>query len=172
MTNYQNDTPQSERRAVLKSDRDAKASTYLDHAIANADAGLGGRWAKPAPTQVICGAAYPRQSPNSPWSHGHAVPAEEPLGFAIDAMEPVGEPHEVERSIERSSAAGSPSAADGDSTVTPHTVVAPGGPAPGVEVLGPAGAGLSASAKPAKPAKRALAAERQTDFQLETERRA
>jgi hypothetical protein len=37
----------------------------------------------------------PRQPPNSPWSVPEILNGPDPLGFSIEAMEPVGEPHEI-----------------------------------------------------------------------------
>jgi hypothetical protein len=97
MTKIENDTSQSERREILRNDRLAR-STYLDHAIARAEDEAGGRFAKQAPTTVTGGPQYPRQPAGSPWSQGHVVGPEAPLGFSVDAIEPVGTPAEVQRS--------------------------------------------------------------------------
>jgi hypothetical protein len=42
--------------------------------------------------------AYPRQPEGSPWA-GDLVPPEEPLGWSVEAQEPVGEPHEIAASL-------------------------------------------------------------------------
>jgi hypothetical protein len=69
-----------------------------------ADEGMvGGRWTKPTEATVIsskAGAVYPRLPASSPWADWPSPP-EEPLGYAIDAVEPVGSPGEVAESIER-----------------------------------------------------------------------
>jgi hypothetical protein len=91
MTNYQDDISQAERRAVLKSDRDAR--TYFERA--QIDDGVAGRWAKPQATVITSGHQYPAASA----SHADSSPPEPPLGFAIDEQEPVGTAAEVERSI-------------------------------------------------------------------------
>jgi hypothetical protein len=156
MTKIENDTSQSERREILRNDRLAR-STYLDHAIARAEDEAGGRFAKQAPTTVTGGPQYPRQPAGSPWSQGHVVGPEAPLGFSVDAIEPVGTPAEVQRSIERNEV--------GDAAALPHAVSAPG-PASAEVSLGLGGAGPTAERK-AK-----LAQHRQRDFQLETVRRA
>lgn len=83
---------QAEKREVRRND------TYHSRAMADADA-PGGRF-QAATKTAVSGAApsvgYPRQPA------GPRVPDEPALGFAIDAMEPVGEAFEVERSLEPS----------------------------------------------------------------------
>ena len=81
----ENTTSQRGRREVLRND------TYLSRAQADADLPVGGRFAKELATQVIGVPQYPAQPATSPWSVD-PVPAEPPLGFAIDAMPVEGEP--------------------------------------------------------------------------------
>jgi hypothetical protein len=187
MTSYQNDTPQAERRAVLKSDRDARDTMYA-RAQVDTDAELGGRWARP-PTTVVCGASYPAASA----SHADPTGLEPPLGWDVNSQEPVGEFAEVERSIrevERSSSAVLSSAAElgaASPSAPSERPVARGD-------LDPQSAGLSAFTGSAKPRdggaapgadgvatspsvpvlleRRGLEQFRQLDFQQETERRA
>jgi hypothetical protein len=85
---------QAERREVLKNNN---ATTY--HAMANLDTSLGGRFGK---ADIVTGdeasPQYPRLPASSPWA-GDPVPPEEPLGLDVNAMEPVGTPTEIERSL-------------------------------------------------------------------------
>jgi hypothetical protein len=68
--------------------------TYYGRAQLDLEAELGGRFARPKP---LVG-EVPRQPEGSPWAHDPVGP-EPPLGYSIDAMEPVGAPHEIERSL-------------------------------------------------------------------------
>jgi hypothetical protein len=91
---FNNDASQAQRRKVLENDR--KVSTYFQRAQADADLELGGRYAKVTETTVTGatpGPIYPKQPPNSPWHHD-PMPPEPPLGFSVNDLEPVGEPHE------------------------------------------------------------------------------
>jgi hypothetical protein len=86
---------QAERRRVLANDRRVLA-TYHGVAQTSADDDRGGRFAAVSPTRTVVGAApisYPKLPANSPWACD-PVPTEPPLGFSVDAMEPVGELHE------------------------------------------------------------------------------
>jgi len=47
---------------------------------------------------------YPRQPETSPWHHD-PVGLEPPLGYSVETMEPVGEPHEVADSLKQLEAA-------------------------------------------------------------------
>jgi hypothetical protein len=135
MTNYLDDISQAERRAVLKSDRDAR-NTYFERAQADAEDGVAGRWARPAPTVVTGGSQYPAASA----SHSDPSPPEEPLGYSVDEHEAVGSPAEIERSQrEAAGAASSPAAPEGSAPVV---------------VLGP-GAGLSVAEGPQETERRA-----------------
>jgi hypothetical protein len=64
----------------------------------------GGRFSKVTQT-TLTGAtdATPRLPENSPWAGDDPVPPEPPLGFSIDALEPVGTPQEVAKSLNRKS---------------------------------------------------------------------
>jgi hypothetical protein len=69
--------------------------TYHSRAQADVEAELGGRFAKPKP---LIGGSVPMQPEGSPWA-SDPVGQEPPLGFSVEAMEPVGNPHEIERSL-------------------------------------------------------------------------
>ena len=108
---FNNDSNQAERRRVQR-------DTY--HTRTVVDDELGGRFKKQSPTIIGSTPApsYPKQPANSPWS-SDPVPATEPLGFSVDAMEPVGTPEEIEKSIradnsDRSSTIASPTIEQGD----------------------------------------------------------
>jgi hypothetical protein len=80
-----------------------KGGTY--HQIAVSEAGaIGGRFAAEAKTHVTGVAPapqYPTLPVNSPWADEPVGP-EPPLGVAIDQMEPVGEPFEIQMDEARS----------------------------------------------------------------------
>jgi hypothetical protein len=83
---------QEEKRQVLR-------DTMHTRAVAEQGA-VGGRWAAETKARVVGSAPfkYPELPPNSPWA-SDPLPASEPLGFPIDEMQPVGEPHEVAASL-------------------------------------------------------------------------
>jgi len=83
---------QAERRRIMADD--GRAKTYFGQAQ-HADDDLGGRYAKVHSTTVVGSSpiSYPAQPPQSPWHHD-PVPPEMPLGYSVDAIEPVGEFHE------------------------------------------------------------------------------
>ena len=94
MTNPADDIPQSERRRIIAEQR--RLRTYHGHAQSAVDEDRGGRFAfSGSPTSITGSSAvsYPAQPENSPW-RWDACPPEPPLGFSVDAMEPVGEPFE------------------------------------------------------------------------------
>jgi hypothetical protein len=99
--NAADDISQGERRRIMAEDRRAK--TYFGQAQ-HADDDLGGRYAKVHSTTVVGSSAisYPAQPSTSPWHHD-ACPPEPPLGFSVEEMEPVGEPHERTASATKSS---------------------------------------------------------------------
>jgi hypothetical protein len=69
--------------------------SFIDRAIGSALDESQGRYAKSVPT--FPGAnTYPRQSEDSPWSHGQLVPPEPPYPVDINYVPPVGEFHERE----------------------------------------------------------------------------
>ena len=89
--NVADEISQAERRRIMADDRRAK--TYFGQAQ-HADDDLGGRYAKVHSTTVVGSSpiSYPAQPATSPWHHD-ACPPEPPLGFSVEAKEPVGEPH-------------------------------------------------------------------------------
>jgi hypothetical protein len=92
-----NDSSQSERRAILRNEREV--GTY--HAFATGEAGaVGGRFAAREKSTVIGAGqvAYPALPANSPW-YNDPVPPEEPLGVDLSAAPVVGEAHEVAASL-------------------------------------------------------------------------
>ena len=105
--NSEDEISEAERRKIMESDRLARrASTY--HALADAAANelSGGRYAQSANRQTVIGSSpisYPAQPENSPWAKD-PMPQEPPLGWSVEDMEPTGEPFELERSRETSSA--------------------------------------------------------------------
>jgi len=92
---------QAERRRIMGEDRRAK--TYFGQAQ-HADDDLGGRYAKVHSTTFTGSSPtmYPAQPPTSPWHHD-PCPPEPPLGYSVEEMEPVGEPHERTASATSSS---------------------------------------------------------------------
>jgi hypothetical protein len=94
-----------DKLAVLRNDQQLRKATY--HSLAHADADLerGGRYAslnKLTVTGTGPSGWAPQQPANSFWKCD-PVPAEMPLGYDINAIEPTGEPHEVAKSIRASS---------------------------------------------------------------------
>jgi hypothetical protein len=91
---FSNNSDQKERKAILKND-----ATTL-HKFAQSEAGeIGGRFAKPATLNASQSAVhYPKLPTSSPWS-SDPVPPEEPLGIDVSEAPIVGEPAEVEASL-------------------------------------------------------------------------
>jgi hypothetical protein len=93
-----NESSQSERRAVLRNEREV--GTY--HAFATSEAGaVGGRYGVVSKTRVIGSGPveYPALPSSSPWA-SDPIPPEPSFGMAIDAMEPVGTHVEIEQSLQ------------------------------------------------------------------------
>ena len=91
---FNNDTDQHTRREVLRNDT---LFSRQQHTPDDA----GGRYAKLTPATITGSTPspqYPKQPANSFWSHD-PVAATPPLGFSVDAMEPVGTPAEIEASL-------------------------------------------------------------------------
>jgi hypothetical protein len=91
---YHNEATQSEKRAILKND------SYFARQQSQPD-DAGGRYAKIRPSNVTGSAPsqqIPKQPENSPWASDPLGP-EPPLGFSVDEMNPVGELHEIEKSL-------------------------------------------------------------------------
>jgi hypothetical protein len=90
---------QKKKREILKNDAKVRA-TYRDFAQSDPELELGGRFAKVTPSTVVGAApvtSVPRQPEGSHW-HSDPMPMEPPLGLDINAVEPVGEPHELRAS--------------------------------------------------------------------------
>jgi hypothetical protein len=81
---------QKEKREVQASDRLAR-STYFQHAQADPDLELGGRFKKLTPSTVVGSGpvSYPRLPETSPWSCD-PCPPEPTLGYSVEEHEPVG----------------------------------------------------------------------------------
>jgi hypothetical protein len=91
------DIEQKERRALAGST--TTVTTYRDRAIADLGLEAQGRFAKGVEvTGSKPAVVYPRMPEGSPW-HSDMVPPEPSLGYAIDAQEAVGEPGEIEASV-------------------------------------------------------------------------
>jgi hypothetical protein len=120
---------QQERKAYLENEKllrkaaeDRRLSTYL--AMALADSELPGRFGK-VTQQNIVGIAptpqYPAQ-PSIPWPN-----EPDPLGFSVEDMPVVGEPHEIEEAArilrEREDAAAHPQVAAGSGAVVSASAV-------------------------------------------------
>jgi hypothetical protein len=79
-------------------------TTYFERASAEADENRGGRFAALAQATVI-GTSPQVQYPRGPNWTADPVPPEAPLGFEVDAIEPVGTANEIERSLRQPAAA-------------------------------------------------------------------
>jgi hypothetical protein len=99
--NVADEISQAERRRTMAEDR--RARTYFGQAQ-HADDDLGGRYAKVHSTTLTGSSptVFPAQPSTSPWHHD-TCPPEPPLGFSVEEMEPVGEPHERTASATSSS---------------------------------------------------------------------
>lgn len=104
-SDFQNAAGQREKAEVLNNERKLRAGDHEPttfHQLAGVDQALegGGRFAK---VKYVTGSEpasqYPRLPASSPWA-SDPIPPEEPLGFAIDAMEPVGTAVGIARSEE------------------------------------------------------------------------
>jgi hypothetical protein len=95
---------QAEKLAALHNDRRVRDATFAD-VVDLYSPSPGGRFA----TLALPTVEVPRLPEGSPWHHD-AVGVEPPLGFSVNAMEPVGEPHEVEAAARRLEAAAGPAA--------------------------------------------------------------
>jgi hypothetical protein len=95
--NKADEISQNEKREVMKNDR---LNTYQAHAAASIDEERGGRFSVQTKPTVIGQSpiSYPKQPPNSPWASDDLLGPEPPLGIDINAMQPVGEPHELKAS--------------------------------------------------------------------------
>jgi hypothetical protein len=95
---------QAEKLAALHNDR-LVARTYLDHARA-AELEIGGRYAA-ARAELSAVPVVPRL-PAGHWGNDPLPRTEPPLGWSVDEMPVVGEPHEVERAAHAERAEGEP----------------------------------------------------------------
>ena len=95
--NPADDIPQSERRRILIEER--RMRTYHGHAQHTGQDFYGGRFKQVTTTNVVGAGpiSYPAQPEHSPWRRD-TCPDEPPLGFDVNAQEPVGEPHEIRAS--------------------------------------------------------------------------
>jgi hypothetical protein len=121
---------QAERRRVFENDkRVMEGSTYFAQAQASAMDEMGGRFAKVQPTSVTGSAptAWPKMPEGNPWACD-PMPPEPPLGYAVDAQDPVGEPHEIAASqgstVAASAVGGTPSPSPSDDS---HVITKQGG---------------------------------------------
>jgi hypothetical protein len=94
--NNADDVSQAERRRIMAEER--RGRTDQGHAL-DGEPDLGGRFAKVNTTTVVGASpiSYPQQPAGSPW-RSDECPPEGPLGYSVDAVEPVGEHYEVEAS--------------------------------------------------------------------------
>jgi hypothetical protein len=87
-------TTQQEKREALRNDqRVRERSTYHSVAQASIDDDRGGRFALGDSKQTVIGSSpisYPQQPSTSFWN-SDPVPPEPPLGYSVEAQEPVGE---------------------------------------------------------------------------------
>jgi hypothetical protein len=74
-------------------------STYLDHAIATAEAEAQARFKKQNPTSIVGVSQYPPQPTSSPW-HNDPVPPEPPLEIDIEFVGDLGGASPVLPSVE------------------------------------------------------------------------
>ncbi len=89
---FTNTTSPAERAAVLKNDW--KMNTLQGRAVTELLMEERGRYARPV--NVTAAENAPVAYPGAPWTREHTG-QEPPLGFDLNAVEPVGEPHEVSR---------------------------------------------------------------------------
>jgi hypothetical protein len=99
---FNNTASQAERERELRNDQRVRAGhTFQSRAIAEADE-IQGRFAEINKSNVVGSQQavhYPRL-PSGPWADPVQVPPEEPLGFSVEAMEPVGTIQEIEASLD------------------------------------------------------------------------
>ena len=82
---------QAERRRIMR-----EATTYHSAAEASIDKDRGGRFKVLTPTTVVgrSSVAYPKLPAAAPSNQAALTADEPPLGYSVDALDPVGEPHE------------------------------------------------------------------------------
>jgi hypothetical protein len=96
------DEPTREEKLRIIMEADRAVNTLAAHQ-ALLEPGLAGRFAKESRHDFTVGKTptveYPRLPSNSPWQQ-EQPPPEEPTGYEINAMDPVGSPEEIERSAQ------------------------------------------------------------------------
>jgi len=100
---YQNNVSQADRAATLQNDRRVQKDTFHSRQIAGESQLPRDRFFNENKSQIM--GAYLSQYPKLPADHWSnqtaAVPPEESLGFSVEEVPVVGEPHEIEASLER-----------------------------------------------------------------------
>jgi hypothetical protein len=115
---YNNDTPQADRYAVLVNDKHAHKNTMLSHTHPAEE--MGGRYAAEVHSTVVGrDNPIPEYTHAAPWSETQ-LSDEPPLGYAIDDQEPTGTHAEIQQSLENSNA---PNVVVGDESTVPLSVV-------------------------------------------------
>lgn len=82
---------QAERRRIMTEER--RMRTYHGQATAGIEDDRGGRYAASGSSPTVTGSSpirYPAQPAHSPWHHD-PIGTEPPLGYSVEAQEPVGE---------------------------------------------------------------------------------
>jgi len=134
---FRNEATQKERAAILKND--LKMQTLQGRAIAELQMEERGRFARNV--NVTASETAPVAYPGAPWTQDH-LGQEPPLGFDVNEVPAIGEPHEIEASLlatqQKSSL--SVAVATGDALTTEAT-----------EQLGTPEAQLEASPSSSKP---------------------
>jgi hypothetical protein len=97
---FRNNASQRERAEMLKLDR--RNATMHGRALTELDQLMQGRFSKPS--EVVGATGAPEYPAAAAWTQDH-LPPEPPLGLDVSAVEPVGEPHEVQASVRRAGAA-------------------------------------------------------------------
>jgi hypothetical protein len=149
------DASQEERAKLLREERQINTRSAMQEVI---DPRMAGRFATQSKPDFTIGkdevVHYPRLPGNSPWQQ-EQPPPEEPLGFSVEEMPPMGEPHEIAHAYELLSASVGPRPTDSDAgavsslgaTADPYS---PSGSANSAPVESPAmGADLSSSSSSA-----------------------
>jgi hypothetical protein len=101
------DIPQSERRRIMEEDRLArKASTYFQQAQSSLNDTAGGRFGAVTKSSVTGSGpvVYPRLPADAPSNQMAMMPPEPPLNYNINDQEPVGEFHEIQKSLSSAAA--------------------------------------------------------------------
>jgi hypothetical protein len=119
---YINTATDEEKREAMKGlSVSAPAATYHQHAQLGAEGEPGRHRERTKQTLVESGLSYPTLR-EGPWSVPDPVPNEEPLGYSVNDMPVVGEPHEQRRGSGEPDASPSPQlgdAADRETVASP-----------------------------------------------------